>query len=177
MPLYDEDNFVHAFLKSSDIFTHFGVFILQYWANTNNLLIALQTAESNDLKSQINQYRDTQAGDEESSYSSFYSSFLKTDTGSGSNDDCNNMENQTNKSDDVSWHNLKAMWMINIFVFLDDFRIVGRKTKVVQSVNATPRGWKPYQSHRNWSIATRCRWKASKTSCNPIWTLLRTSPR
>lgn len=117
MPLYDEDNFVHAFLKSSDIFTHLAVIILKHWAITNNLLIALQTAESNDLKSQINQYRDTQAGDDESSYSSFYSSFLKTDTGSGSNDDCNNMENQTNKSDDVSWHNLKAMWMINIFVF------------------------------------------------------------
>ncbi|KAF2905946.1 hypothetical protein ILUMI_00229 [Ignelater luminosus] len=37
--------------------------------------------------------------DEESSYSSFYSSFLKTDTGSGSNDDSNGAENK-NKSDD-----------------------------------------------------------------------------
>lgn len=44
-------------------------------------------------------------GDEESSYSSFYSSFLKTDAGSGSNEDNNNPEIKTEKDDKVWWCN------------------------------------------------------------------------
>ncbi|XP_071052691.1 period circadian protein isoform X2 [Onthophagus taurus] len=51
------------------------------------------TLESNETKDNDEKYQeDGQAVDEESSYSSFYSSFLKTDTGSGSNDDSNNPE-------------------------------------------------------------------------------------
>ncbi|XP_019867185.1 period circadian protein isoform X2 [Aethina tumida] len=47
--------------------------------------------------------------DEESSYSSSYSSFLKTDTGSGSNDDSNIMDSKTTKtnSDDNTWKSRK----------------------------------------------------------------------
>ncbi|CAH0556603.1 unnamed protein product [Brassicogethes aeneus] len=47
--------------------------------------------------------------DEGSSYSSSYSSFLKTDTGSGSNDDSNNMDSKTNQtnSDDNTWKSKK----------------------------------------------------------------------
>ncbi|KAI4465112.1 period circadian protein [Holotrichia oblita] len=62
-----------------------------------------ETTDSNDEKSkQESKYRDSQAGDEESSYSSFYSSFLKTDTGSGSNDDSTNAESKTTKSNDYA---------------------------------------------------------------------------
>lgn len=57
---------------------------------------------NDDKNKQDNKYRDSQTGDEESSYSSFYSSFLKTDTGSGSNDDSINTENRTVRSNEVS---------------------------------------------------------------------------
>lgn len=60
----------------------------------------LQANESADLKNET-KYRESRIIDEESSYSSFYSSFLKTDPGSGSNDDSNNMDSKANKSDDV----------------------------------------------------------------------------
>ncbi|GJQ70192.1 per [Trypoxylus dichotomus] len=67
-----------------------------------NFSVNIKTMENSDDKNkQDDKYRDSQAGDEESSYSSFYSSFLKTDTGSGSNDDSTNAENKTIKSNDT----------------------------------------------------------------------------
>ncbi|KAK9736489.1 Period protein 2/3C-terminal region [Popillia japonica] len=66
-----------------------------------NFNMNCKAIESIDDKSkQESKYRDSQAGDEESSYSSFYSSFLKTDTGSGSNDDSTNAEIKTINSND-----------------------------------------------------------------------------
>ncbi|KAJ8917493.1 hypothetical protein NQ315_005542 [Exocentrus adspersus] len=52
----------------------------------------------------LNRNSNNQSNDEDSSYySSSYSSFLKTDPGSGSNDDSNMMDNKTNKTDDNTW--------------------------------------------------------------------------
>lgn len=54
------------------------------------LFVQKQVTENSAVRPETNVGGST--GDEESSYSSFYSSFLKTDTGSGSNEDNNNPE-------------------------------------------------------------------------------------
>lgn len=63
----------------------------------SNKIFKFQTTETAEQKSVVNICQD-----EESSYSSFYSSFLKTDTGSGSNDDSNGTENKNKSDDNVS---------------------------------------------------------------------------
>ncbi|XP_017778157.1 PREDICTED: period circadian protein isoform X2 [Nicrophorus vespilloides] len=66
-----------------------------------NLNSTIKAKKVDDLTAWENKYRENQGGDEASSSSSFYSSFLKTD--SGSNDDSVNNENRLNKSDDNTW--------------------------------------------------------------------------
>ncbi|XP_018579022.1 period circadian protein isoform X2 [Anoplophora glabripennis] len=65
----------------------------------NNTFINNNTFSNNNTFNNNNQTND----EESSCYSSSYSSFLKTDTGSGSNDDSNIMENRTNRTDDNTW--------------------------------------------------------------------------
>jgi hypothetical protein len=56
----------------------------------------------NNLNQRSPIFRDTHVIDDESCFSSSYSSFLKTDYGSGSNDDANGSENKTSQSNEVS---------------------------------------------------------------------------
>ncbi|XP_044752877.1 period circadian protein [Coccinella septempunctata] len=65
-------------------------------------------AKSKDAMKIQSDYRDNTTMDEGSSYySSSYSSFFKTDTGSGSNDDSNTMDIKNLTSDDNSWRKNK----------------------------------------------------------------------
>lgn len=61
----------------------------------------MQTIDNCDSKHDNDNFRNMHIADEESSYSSFYSSFLKTDTGSGSNDDSTNITDTYSKKYDV----------------------------------------------------------------------------
>lgn len=82
-----------------------------------SFVFTLQNCEIEIKQTQANIYRESQVVDEESSYSSFYSSFLKTDTGSGSNDDSNNADTKA-KSDDVTYFPSKIWLSIKeIFLF------------------------------------------------------------
>ncbi|XP_068903032.1 period circadian protein isoform X3 [Tenebrio molitor] len=56
----------------------------------------------NNLNQRSPIFRDTHVIDDESCFSSSYSSFLKTDYGSGSNDDANGSENKTSQSNEAS---------------------------------------------------------------------------
>lgn len=91
-----------------------------------NRSFVLQAKESINLNNTHNTFRAAQTVDEESSYSSSYSSFFKTDTGSGSNDDSNVPENKVIKRAEVTMTNC-----LLLIIILSIFRIRGKSPEHV----------------------------------------------
>lgn len=80
----------------------------------NNRFFVIQVIEKTTVQQKTNRERSVEGDEESTSNSSFYSSFLKTDTGSGSNEDTNNPDVKTESNDNQV---REAMVKINNFCY------------------------------------------------------------